>query len=71
MGEDPGALRHDVEDARAHLGETVDALAYKVSAPRRAAGCVSQRVRGLLTPATAAVAGGALLALIVLRRRRR
>jgi hypothetical protein len=70
VGEDPGALRHDVEDARTHLGETVDALAYKVSAPRRTAGRVSQRVRGLLTPTTA-VAGGALLALLALRRRRR
>jgi hypothetical protein len=35
MGEDPSALRHEVEDARARLGDTVDALAYKVSAPRR------------------------------------
>jgi hypothetical protein len=44
VGEDPSALRRDVEDARAQLGDTVDALGYKVSPPRR----VIERGRGAL-----------------------
>ena len=56
MGENPSTLRRDVEDARSQLGDTVDALAYKVSAPRRLAdrgrAAVRSR-RGMI-----AVAGG-------------
>jgi hypothetical protein len=35
MGQDPSEVRHDVEDAREQLGDTVEALAYKANAPKR------------------------------------
>lgn len=71
MGEDPNALRHDVEEARAHLGDTVEALAFKASAPRRAAERAAAEVRRRVTPATAAAVGSVcLLAVVVLMRRR-
>jgi phage tail protein X len=70
VGEDPSALRHDVEEARAHLGDTVDALAYKASAPRRAADRAARQLHGRVTPVTAAVAAGCLLIAGFLLRRR-
>lgn len=72
MGEDPSALRHDVEEARAHLGDTVDALAFKVSTPRRAARRAAADLRSRVTPATAAAAAciAAGLLLLYLRRSR-
>jgi Protein of unknown function (DUF3618) len=36
MGQDPGEVRRDVEVARDQLGETVEAIAYRVNAPKRA-----------------------------------
>jgi hypothetical protein len=41
MVEDTGIARREVEEARAQLGQTVEALAYKANAPRR----VAQRIR--------------------------
>ena len=72
MGENPSALRHDVERARAHLGDTVDALAFKATAPRRAAERAAASVRGRATPAMAAGAAAACLvvAASLIRRRR-
>jgi phage tail protein X len=70
MGEDPSTLRREVEDARVRLGDTVDALAYKVSAPRRLAERTSALVRKR-PAAIAAAAGGVLLSLAALSRRRR
>jgi hypothetical protein len=35
MGQDTREIRTEVEQAREQLGETVEALAYKVNAPRR------------------------------------
>ena len=35
MGQDPSEVRHEVEDAREQLGDTVEALAYKANAPKR------------------------------------
>ncbi|MGN6380794.1 MAG: DUF3618 domain-containing protein [Gaiellales bacterium] len=37
MDQDQSTARRDVEQARAQLGNTVEALAYKANAPRRAA----------------------------------
>jgi Protein of unknown function (DUF3618) len=64
VGEDPSTLRHDVEQARAHLGDTVDALAFKAAAPRRAAERAAATVRGRVSPAMAA--GAAAVCLIVI-----
>ena len=35
MGQDPSEVRHQVDEAREQLGDTVEALAYKVNAPKR------------------------------------
>ena len=36
MGENTREVRRQVEDARDQLGETVEALAYRANAPKRA-----------------------------------
>ena len=36
MGQEPSQAQRDVEAARERLGETVEAIAYRVNAPRRA-----------------------------------
>jgi ElaB/YqjD/DUF883 family membrane-anchored ribosome-binding protein len=66
MVEDPGTARREVEEARAQLGQTVEALAYKANAPRRAA----QRIRrapwvriGAAAVAVGLVAAGVAVAL--------
>jgi Protein of unknown function (DUF3618) len=70
VAEDPGALRRDVEDARAQLGETVDALSFKVTQPRRFASRAAGELRERLTPQViAALGGAALLAVLLLVRR--
>jgi Protein of unknown function (DUF3618) len=71
VGEDPGALRRDVADARVRLGDTVDALVFKASAPRRAAGRAAAVARAGSRPAAmaAAVAVAAVVAARVRGRR--
>jgi hypothetical protein len=64
MGEDTDTLQREVEQARTQLGETVQALAHKAAAPRRA-------VRRFGPPAVGlAVLGAALLAVLAVRARR-
>lgn len=49
MGEDARELRRQVEDARDQLADTVGALAYRASAPKRAKARVAAalaRLRG-------------------------
>jgi hypothetical protein len=36
MAQDTSEVQHEVDEARDQLGETVEALAYKVNAPKRA-----------------------------------
>jgi Protein of unknown function (DUF3618) len=45
MGEDAGAVRREVEEARIQLGDTVEALAHKATAPRRALRDGARRLR--------------------------
>ena len=66
MAQDPLTVRRDVEEARAQLGQTVEALAYKANAPRRAA----RRIRsapwvriGAAAVAISLVAAGVAVAL--------
>jgi Protein of unknown function (DUF3618) len=68
VGEGPGALRRDVDDAREQLGETVEELAYRGTAPRRAAARARARLTSPLG-AAAAVALVGVLAIAVVRRR--
>ena len=62
MGESSSALRRDVIDAREQLGDTVEELAYRVTAPKRAAARARAR---LASPLGAAVAVGLVVVLAV------
>jgi gas vesicle protein len=42
MGEDPDAIRAEIEQTRAHMGDTVDALTYKADVKERAKDKVSE-----------------------------
>src|SRR5579875_1027886 len=47
MGEDPTAIRQEIEQTRERMGETVDALGYKVDVPSRAKNSISDKVQGV------------------------
>jgi gas vesicle protein len=44
MGEDPRAIREEIEETRERMGDTVDALAYKADVKTRAKESVSDKV---------------------------
>jgi Protein of unknown function (DUF3618) len=44
MGQDPDAIRQDIEQTRAEMSETVEAIGYKADVPSRAKEKVSQKV---------------------------
>jgi ElaB/YqjD/DUF883 family membrane-anchored ribosome-binding protein len=44
MGQDPDAIRQDIEDTRAEMSETVEAVGYKADVPSRAKEAVSEKV---------------------------
>jgi ElaB/YqjD/DUF883 family membrane-anchored ribosome-binding protein len=55
MGEDPNAIREDIERTRAEMGDTVDALGYKADVKSRAKDRVTQtkdRITGRVSDAT-------------------
>jgi ElaB/YqjD/DUF883 family membrane-anchored ribosome-binding protein len=55
MGEDPDAIREDIERTRAEMGDTVDALGYKADVKSRAKERVTQtkdRITGRVSDAT-------------------
>lgn len=47
MGEDPAAIRQEIERTRERMGETVDALEYKADIPARTKDAISDRVDGV------------------------
>jgi ElaB/YqjD/DUF883 family membrane-anchored ribosome-binding protein len=66
MGQDPDAIREDIEDTRAEMSETVEAIGYKADVPSRAKDKVSEtvdnvknKVSGTATRAKDAVVGTA------------
>ena len=72
MAQDPEVIRRDIEETRRHMGDTVDALAYKADIPTRtkdkisgAFGGVKERVGGAagtvsdVTPDGRQIKGGA------------
>jgi hypothetical protein len=66
MGQDPDAIREEIERTRAEMGETVDAIGYKADVPSRAKEKVSEKVEnvkakvgGTATRAKEAVGGAA------------
>jgi hypothetical protein len=43
MGQDPEAIRRDIEDTRNQMGETVEAIGYKADVPSRAKDSIQER----------------------------
>lgn len=54
MGEDPSAIRNEIEHTRERMGDTVDALAYKADVKTRAKESVSDKIEGLKAKVTGA-----------------
>jgi len=66
MGQDPDAIRQDIEQTRSEMSETVEAVGYKADVPSRAKEAVSEKVENVrskvsdtATRAREAVAGTA------------
>jgi ElaB/YqjD/DUF883 family membrane-anchored ribosome-binding protein len=49
MGQDPDAIRQDIEQTRAEMSETVEAIGYKADVPSRAKEAVSEKVENVKT----------------------
>jgi Protein of unknown function (DUF3618) len=47
MGQDPDAIREDIEQTRAEMSETVEAVGYKADVPSRAKEAVSDKVESV------------------------
>jgi ElaB/YqjD/DUF883 family membrane-anchored ribosome-binding protein len=47
MGQDPDAIRQDIEQTRADMSETVEAIGYKADVPSRAKDAVSEKVENV------------------------
>ena len=47
MGQDPGQIRNDIEETRARMGDTADALGHKADVPGRTREAISDRVESV------------------------
>src|SRR5688500_11968230 len=47
MGQDPSEIRHDIEETRARMGDTAEALGHKADVPGRAREAISDRVESV------------------------
>jgi ElaB/YqjD/DUF883 family membrane-anchored ribosome-binding protein len=47
MGQDPGAIRQDIEQTRTEMSETVEAVGYKADVPSRAKDAMSDKVENM------------------------
>jgi gas vesicle protein len=47
MGEDPAAIRQEIELTRERMGDTVDALGYKADVPARTRDSIQDKVQGV------------------------
>jgi ElaB/YqjD/DUF883 family membrane-anchored ribosome-binding protein len=54
MGQDPTAIREEIEQTRERMGDTVDALGYKADVPTRTKEGISSRVDALKSKVTGA-----------------
>jgi gas vesicle protein len=54
MGEDPAAIRQEIEATRERMGDTVDALGYKADLPARTKESISGKVQGVKEKITGA-----------------
>jgi gas vesicle protein len=57
MGQDPNAIRQQIEQTRERMGDTVDALGYKADVPARAKESVSEKVGSLKAKVSGAGSG--------------
>jgi gas vesicle protein len=54
MGEDPAAIREQIEETRERMGDTVDALGYKADVPSRAKESITGKVQDVKAKLTGA-----------------
>jgi gas vesicle protein len=54
MGQEPGEIRQDIEQTRARMGDTVEALGHKTDVTGRAKDAVSSRVESVKSKVTGA-----------------
>ena len=47
MGEDPNAIREEIEQTRSQMGETIDAIGYKTDVKSRAKDSVSEKTEAV------------------------
>ena len=52
MGEDPAAIRQEIEATRERMGDTVDALGYKADVPARTRESIQDKVQGVKSKLT-------------------
>lgn len=52
MGQDPDAIRREIEQTRERMGETVEALGYKADVPSRTKEAVNEKVSGVTSGVT-------------------
>jgi gas vesicle protein len=52
MGEDPAAIRQEIEATRERMGETVDALGYKADVPSRTRESIQEKVQTVKSKVT-------------------
>jgi len=57
MGQDPDAIRQEIEETRARMGETVDAIGYKADVPSRTKEKVSGKVDSVKEKITGTATG--------------
>ena len=57
MGEDPRAIREEIEDTRERMGETVQALSAKADVPGRIKGYASEKKDALTSTFSGAADG--------------
>lgn len=62
MDQDPEAIKHDIEQTRERMGDTIEALAYKTDVPARAKDALDERVDSI-KGAVSSVVGSARTAL--------
>jgi hypothetical protein len=54
MGDDPSAIREEIEETRARMGDTVEAIGYKTDVKSRAKDSISDRISGVRVRITGA-----------------
>ena len=57
MGQDPDAIRREIEQTRERMGDTVEALGYKADVPARSKEKVSDTLTGMKDRVTGAATG--------------